>query len=907
MLVVSQSMRLNVPHRFRAHQANSLRSASSCSLSMVLPMSSPSFAKLRRVTPLTSLQARLMLAVALLSLVIGGGVATTVATVSRNDLKAQAHADNERRGDLILARLAREVLWAESLVQAIADYAASQPFDDDAFRTVIPTLFDGNPRRHLIAGGGVWPEANAFEPGVDRRSLFWGRDNRGQLKFVDDYNTPDGPGYRGEEWYVPARHLAPRTCYWSRSYMDPYTYEPMVTCTAPMVRGTAFIGVATTDLRLSVLAAVLDDVLGEQTAYAFLVDREERFLTFPDNSLVKHQEFDASGGLVDEFIRTDDLVPLHPPFLPIATALNEQRDLRSTHFAKQNGDFRDLTVELAEASYQISPSQAEVIASCLLAARVTDGADVAPGRRLETDQDLFIAEPVSVSIVRMPQTDWTLVMVTPASQIVASANLLVRNLMISVGLVTIAAIGAAMLLLRGLVIRPLNQMSAQLEIMNGEDDENDGTPRFIDYPGQNELGLLSDHFNRRTRALIGAREAARVASQAKSEFLTNMSHELRTPMTAILGYADLLNDPRTDAEERAEYVQTIRRNGDHLLQIINDVLDLSRIEAGRLALDPRDVAVHELVQGVAQLMQVRATSKDLHLTVEIDPDTPAVVHTDPLRVRQILVNLVGNAIKFTEEGCVQISVSYQAGATPQLCLEVIDTGIGIDQNTIQKLFMPFSQGDTSVTREYGGAGLGLLISQRLATMLGGSIQVSSDPGRGSTFTARLAVTLPEEEEFETAALSVLPATPIEPPGADSPEPLAGRRILLVEDGRDTRQLVARNLRLAGAEVAFAANGAEALDTVRNRGANGEAAPFDLIVMDMQMPAMDGYDATRRLRDYGCRIPILALTAHAMEGDRERCLKAGCDAYLAKPVDASRFVRRCREEIDQGKKTSPHCA
>jgi len=392
--------------------------------------------------------------------------------------------------------------------------------------------------------------------------------------------------------------------------------------------------------------------------------------------------------------------------------------------------------------------------------------------------------------------------------------------------------------------------------------------------------------------------AAKQATAAKSEFLANMSHEIRTPMTAILGYTDLLiEQDEVTGRPRCEALQTIRRNGLHLLEIINDILDLSKIEAGRMELERVDVPLWSLLEDIRDLMRVRAEQKGIDLDIRALTPLPSQGNTDPVRLRQVLVNLVGNAIKFTEQGRVTVSMAYEdIDGRGILHIYVDDTGIGISPEEMNRLFHPFSQADTSMTRRFGGTGLGLTISKRLVNLLGGEISVESKPGCGSRFTVTLDIgaAIPPEQRHVPCFVSPQPAAALDtasPPAMPLEEPqlqeTAAGRILLAEDGPDNQRLIGLVLRKANYEVTVAENGRIALEMFHQAAAAGN--PFDLILMDMQMPEMDGYTATQLLRQEGCQVPIIALTAHAMTGDREKCLTAGCDDYLSKPINRQLLV------------------
>ncbi|MFO7904376.1 MAG: response regulator [Pirellulaceae bacterium] len=384
--------------------------------------------------------------------------------------------------------------------------------------------------------------------------------------------------------------------------------------------------------------------------------------------------------------------------------------------------------------------------------------------------------------------------------------------------------------------------------------------------------------------LAKAKETAEAASRAKSEFLANMSHEIRTPMAAITGFTELLLSEERPPAEWREYLTTIHRNARNLLDIINDILDLSKIEADRTDIELIDWSPREVAEEVKTLLSDKANEKDLGLEVEYAETLPSIIRTDPGKLRQILVNLVGNAIKFTDTGRVRITVRpiTRPGGGSRIQYEVTDTGIGISAEERKKLFQPFMQVDMSSTRRFGGTGLGLSISQRLADVLGGRIDVESEPGKGSTFTLTIDAGPPVQPERQVSRREAKQATV--PPTRAA---YAGR-VLLAEDAPDMARLVQRILEQAGPRLDVAENGVVACE--RAAASKAAGVPYDLILMDIGMPMMDGYEATRRLREDGWKGPIVALTANAMQGDREKCLRAGCDDFLAKPVGQDAFFR-----------------
>lgn len=469
-----------------------------------------------------------------------------------------------------------------------------------------------------------------------------------------------------------------------------------------------------------------------------------------------------------------------------------------------------------------------------------------------------------------------------------------------VGILSVLGTVALAILFARRLTAPLQSITKAVRALSrGEFD------RRLNIEHSGEIGELAAGFNQMARNLEVQREKlmlavedAKVASRAKSDFLSNMSHEIRTPLTAIVGYADLLGRTGQSKADRKLWTRYLKRNSDHLLALVNDILDLSKIEAGKVDIHEEPVFINKIVAQVTSMMEPIAREKLLNLSIECRNPIPREFSSDSVRIRQILINLVGNAIKFTDAGQVSIELSCaprESDGHQILNVAIQDTGIGISADGVSRIFQPFTQIEEPGRKREGGTGLGLDISSRMAKMLGGKLSVKSELGVGSTFTLRIDIG--SDENFEWLDFSQWSdVEEDEEPPIEIEGRFDGCSILIVEDGEHNRRILEFLLTEEGASVSEATDGIEGLEAVLESAKANE--PFDLILLDMQMPRMDGYEAAAQIRKNGIKTPIVALTAYAAARDRDRCMDAGCSDYVAKPFVPQELIEALERHLDR---------
>jgi signal transduction histidine kinase/CheY-like chemotaxis protein len=928
-------------------------------------------------------------------------------------------------GESMVAVLGKRLTIAESTVNAMANAAESLPAIDQLHHQVIKPIIDYDDSDHFIAGGGIWPEPFLYDEKKARYSFFWGRNQQGELKFFDDYNNPKADGYHFEEWYSPSYLLKPGQIYWSRSYMDPYSLESMVTVAAPMFKNGEFYGAATLDLTLDGMDKLLAEESAKFGGYAYVLDRNGTFISYPDESVSKRHILTVDGKDEVQFTNISDVAKKKSGVQDVTAALLEIENI-----SRLNKEMNLKALALASYSHNIGTYEAHRIISTIEDPLKLKSYGETFLKEFITEFDSIFKQPVLINVFHVPNAYWKVITVIPIDRVNQTSDRITKAVVTSFILVIVLGLLIGLFSIQIILINPIKKMQYQIS------EEGEGIITDID---SSELGDLALRFNTNNSALISANSEleksvnkAEQATLAKAQFLANMSHEIRTPMNGVTGMLNLLQDSKL-TEQQMHYANVAINSADSLLILINDILDFSKIESGKMDIECINFNIRDALMEFFPSMHHLADQKGLDLILDLTGLEVDWIKSDLGRIRQILTNLISNAVKFTSDGHVLVKISIKDVNEMGLILfaSVTDTGIGIPEDKISTLFDSFSQVDESTTRKFGGTGLGLSISEQLCELMEGSISAKSKLDEGSRFDFTLKLEIGEiiysediatvlnnkkiivydnntkkdselieilklcgaqviSNEFEKDLISSLESpfdfllvnikkinknydtrqefknikniclknkikvvgltTVISPTYAEYYEDLgcdkvlllpitedalmsmtqhqrerkkvvrqvvskfqleekfnkkytlADAKILLVEDNMINQEVALGLLREMSILPDICSNGLVAVNTIVE---NLNDIEYDIILMDCQMPVMDGYEATRQIRLHekkttGKHIPIIAMTANAMKGDRELCIDAGMNDYISKPINVPLLQNKLMEWFEKSK-------
>lgn len=812
-----------------------------------------------KIKPLLgSLAFRVPLLFVIMLLLMIGAFLWVMETEGRPAIESSERQRIRQTGEATVAELSNYLEKSASLALSMANIAESLPLSKSTFSKVFRHALDEPSIKGFVAGGGIWPEPFVFDKGRQRASFFWGRASDGQLQAFEDYNDPKGLGYHNEEWYVPGQFLEPGKVYWSRSYVDPHTLEPMITATAPIYRKGRFFGVSTVDLQLSALKNLLERKTKRLGGYAYVLDRSGTFLSFPDDQISKRKVISADNMQKLQYITIQQAAE-STPYLP-----NVHDELEALEgISRSNRELSQQAQALEQSSYQISLDEGFRIATVMANPLSKKNVGNTFIKQIDMNNDPLLNEAVAVQIFHIPESYGKLALVVPSSLLNKKSESIIQSVLWGFTWAILAGLILGLGYLEWVLISPLRSMRHQVMTYDHS--------KVISGIKSGELSDLANQFNLRNKQLLDLNTSlaesvhqAQQATLAKSQFLANMSHEIRTPMNGVLGMLDIVL--RTEmAEKQKHFLNVARSSAQSLLVLINDILDFSKIEAGKLDIQYIDFNLRTLLSEIIATLQHTHTSNEVEIILDMNDLERDWVRGDPARIRQIFTNLIANGLKFTDTGEVVIKVALKQVPDTGLILygSVTDTGIGISKSHLDDLFKSFSQADISNTRQYGGTGLGLAICKQLCELMNGSISVSSEIGKGSRFEFTVVL---ENSEYETR------------PQINTD--LADYNVLIVDDNQSNRLVLNELLNMWHVNVVECKSAQEALDELADH-----QDFFDAAILDMQMPKMDGAELGRKIRMQGQydNLPLIMMSSTGEIEDAEKFATIGFSAYLIKPV------------------------
>lgn len=795
-------------------------------------------------------------------------------TIAHNEITLIEQQVIKEKGETVVAGIEQYLSSVDRLVQNMAKLAADLPNNKKIYHKVFPRLLGNDDFYSHIAGGGIWPEPYNFDKTKKRSSFFWGREQNGQLKFYNDYNLETGKGYHNEEWYVPARYLHKNGTYWSRSYMDPYSFESMVTATAAYKdKSGKFSGVTTVDVKLSGLNKLFSQHSEEIQGYIFAVDRSDVFLSFPEISEIKPYATDKQNKPVGQFFTLDRFVENQPEFSVYANHIKNKRNVLTQQFSDEHA-FDNLSAVINKESYQISDKESKRIALDLkIQAHHTHNHHAS---LLYVTNDPVLKKDAIASLYYLPEHHWFVAVVTPREIMMSKVQHTTTKIFFWILLAASLLFILAFYIFSKVIINPIKLVGSELEknIHSGKQ-----TP--LPVVSNDELGQLVTLFNERTEMLEKSRIEADTANNAKSDFLSRMSHELRTPLNAILGFSQLLEMDKNIDKTNLENAREIHKAGKHLLVLVNDLIDISRIESNINFLIIQPCKLKPIIKDSLSLIKPIQEKFNISIDNKSGDCADIDISADKTAVKQILINLISNAIKYNSDNG-SVSINCQQNDS-YVSIQIEDTGVGMSEKNINEIFEPFNR----IANEYTGiegAGIGLYITKKLIEQMQGTIKVKSTPGVGSTFIIGLPVSIVKSIPDSDSIIEIVERnTNIN----------SGIKILVVEDIISNQKVIQQQLKAIGFNTDIANNGQEALDLLT-------IEKYDLVLTDCAMPVMDGYELTKKIRASKHRnlanIPIIAITANASIEIEEICLNTGMDDYISKPVDLNLLNEKIQKQL-----------